>query len=112
MVVNGRTLARVAAAIDQIPRAENVRVRGVAAERDPADPGGAGIDGSLSPPQGRGPDPEHSGNIRRREVPSLLQLEHSPVTAAVVVAVHGQRAGNAGSLSRVKSRGDGGQKYD
>jgi hypothetical protein len=27
MVVNGRTLARVTAAIDQIPRAENVRVR-------------------------------------------------------------------------------------
>src|SRR2546428_4388335 len=30
---------------------------------------------------------ERSGDIRRCEVPRLLQLEHSPVTAAVLVTV-------------------------
>lgn len=54
---------------------------------DPSDPGCLGIDGSLPAEQRRNADPERSGDIRRCEVPSLLQLENSPVTAAVLVPV-------------------------
>src|SRR2546428_11880539 len=56
------------------------------------DPGCLGIDGSLPAAQRRDTDPERSGDIRRCEVPSLLQLEHSPVTAAVLVPVDVSRS--------------------
>jgi hypothetical protein len=54
---------------------------------DPADPDCLGIDSSLPPAQRRDADPERLGDLPRRQVPSLLQLEHSPMTAAVLVAV-------------------------
>ena len=41
----------------------------------------------LPAAQRRDTDPERSGDIRRCEVPRLLQLEHSPVTATVLVPV-------------------------
>ncbi len=54
---------------------------------DPADPGCRGIDGSLPAAQRRDADPERSGDLRRCEITRLPDLEHPPVTAAVLVAV-------------------------
>jgi hypothetical protein len=53
---------------------------------DPTDPGCRGIDGSLAPPQGRGPDSERLGHLRRK-VSSRPQLEHPPVATAVLMPV-------------------------
>src|SRR2546425_10043320 len=70
----------------RVPPSEQLDVRHVI-DPDPTDPGCRGIDGSLAPPQGRGPNPERLGHFRYRQVAGLAQLEHSPVTAAVVGAV-------------------------
>src|SRR5947209_7732622 len=69
-----------------VPASEQFDIR-LAIDPDPTDPGGAGIDGSLPPPQRRDTDPERLGHVRYCQVPSLPQLEHQPVATAVVVAV-------------------------
>src|SRR3989442_7761020 len=71
---------------DLFPPSEQLDVR-LVIDPDPTDPGCLGIDGSLPPEQCRDTDPERPGDIRCCEVPSLLKLEHTPVTAAVLVAV-------------------------
>ena len=54
---------------------------------DIPDPDSGAIPGALPPAERRDTDPERPGDIRRCEVTRLLQLEHSPVTAAVLVPV-------------------------
>jgi hypothetical protein len=54
---------------------------------DIPDPDSGAIPGALPPAERRDTDPERPGDVRCGQIPGFLQLEHSPVTATVVVAV-------------------------
>src|SRR5712691_8485376 len=71
----------------RLPPAQRLEVL-AAIYPDSADPGGDGIAGPFPATQGRRPNAKRLRHLGCRQVPGLPQLEHSPVTTAVLVAVH------------------------